>query len=165
MPLEVSDARALIRALVDAGVEFIVIGGVGAQLLGSPVVTLDLDVCYSRDRANLDRLARVLVEMDARLRGAPSGLPFRLDAQTLWNGDSFTFVTSLGAFDILATPSGTSGFEDLARSAVTIEVDARPVRVASIDDLIRMKRAAGRTKDLIALEHLGALRDELDRLP
>jgi len=158
-----SDDLALLRALIDGGVDFILIGGVAGQLQGSPVVTFDLDICYARDRPNLERLARVLTAIGARLRGAPAGLPFRLDAQTLWNGDSFTFDTSHGPFDILATPSGTDGFDDLAIGAASMELQGHSVRVASIDDLIRMKRAAGRPKDLLAIEELGALRDELDK--
>jgi hypothetical protein len=159
-----SESLALMRALVAAEVDFIVIGGVAGQLLGAPIVTFDFDICYSRDRANLDRLAALLLRLNASLRGTPKGLPFRLDSQTLWNGDSFTFDTSLGPLDILATPSGTDGYDDLVRTAVNVDVEGMSIRAASIDDLIRMKRAAGRTKDRIALEHLGALRDELDRL-
>ncbi len=157
-----TDSVALLQTLVDGGVDFVVIGGVAGQLLGSPLNTLDLDICYARDAGNLERLADVLVGLRATLRGAPAGLPFQLDARTLRNGDSFTFVTSLGAFDILGTPSGTDGYEDLARSTVPIEVAGRSVRVASLDDLIRMKRASGRPKDLLALEELGALRTHLD---
>jgi hypothetical protein len=158
-----TDTQGLLQALVDGNVEFVLIGGVAGQLLGSPIVTYDLDVCHARDDANLERLAVVLAELHAELRGAPSGLPFRLDAQTLRNGDSFTFSTTLGDLDILATPAGTRGFDDLVTSADRYEIDGLSIRVASLDDLIRMKRAAGRTKDLLALEELGALRDELDR--
>lgn len=86
-----------------------------------------------------------------------------MDAQTLRNGDSFTFATSLGDLDILGTPAGTQGFADLITCADRYEIDGLAVRVASLDDLMRMKRAAGRPKDLLALEELGALRDELDR--
>ncbi len=158
-----SDNLAIIRDLLDERVDFIIIGGVAGQLLGSPIVTFDLDVCYSRDRANLGRLVRVLTNIGARMRGAPTELPFRLDAQTLWNGDSFTFDTAHGPFDILGTPSGTSGYDDLAAGAVAVQLDDRRVLIASLDDLIRMKRAAGRPKDLLAIEELGALREELDR--
>jgi hypothetical protein len=90
-------------------------------------------------------------------------LPFQLDARTLLAGDSFTFVTDAGDFDLLGTPEGTGGYEDLARTAVKTDLDGLVVLVASIDDLIRMKKAAGRPKDLIELEVLGALRDEIDR--
>jgi len=157
------DVRALLEMLTTAGVEFIVIGGVAGQLLGSPVVTFDLDICYARDPENLARLARVLATIGARLRGAPADLPFHMDAQTLQNGDSFTFTTTLGDLDILGMPAGTRGYDDLTMLADRYDIDGLLVRVASLDDLIRMKQAAGRPKDLLALEELGALRDELDR--
>ena len=100
--------------------------------------------------------------MRATLRGAPAGLPFRLDALTLKMGDSFTFATTAGSLDVLGTPSGTSGFADLDRGATDVDLDGFTVRVASIDDLMRMKRAAGRPKDLIGLEWLSALREEAE---
>lgn len=157
-----TDRERLLRALIDGRVEMVVIGGVAGNLLGSPVVTYDVDICYARDEANLGRLAKVLVDLGASLRGAPEGLPFRLDARTLRNGDSFTFTTRVGDLDILGTPSGTEGFDDLVRRAEWYDIDDLSLRVASIDDLIRMKRAAGRPKDLMAIEELGALRARLD---
>lgn len=157
-----SDRAALLRTLIDAGVEMVVIGGVAGNLRGSPVVTFDLDVCYARDPDNLRRLASVLVELGATLRDAPPGLPFRLDAQTLRHGDAFTFTTRLGDLDILGVPAGTQGYADLVTRAEWYDIDDLSIRVASIDDLIRMKRAAGRPKDLLAIEELGALRERLD---
>lgn len=157
-----TDRAALLRTLVDAGVEMVVIGGVAGNLRGSPVVTFDLDICYARDPDNLQRLASVLVELDATLRDAPPGLPFRPDARTLQHGDTFTFTTRLGDLDILGVPAGTQGYADLATRAEWYDIDDLAIRVASIDDLIRMKRAAGRPKDLLAIEELGALRERLD---
>jgi hypothetical protein len=90
-------------------------------------------------------------------------LPFRVDAKALRAGDSFTLTTDVGWLDLLGTPSGTSGFEDLARTADVFDLFGQRVLVASVEDLIRMKRAAGRPKDLLAIEELGALRDELAR--
>ena len=146
--------------LSDGGVRFIVIGAVAGRILGSSSVTRDLDVCYARDAENLEALVAVLVRLHARLRGVREEVPFRLDARTLAAGDSFTFVTDLGDLDILETPSGTRGFEDLARDAEQVQIDGRTILVASLDDLIRMKRAAGRPKDLVEIEILGALREE-----
>jgi hypothetical protein len=151
--------RAL-GALTDGGVRFIVIGAVAGRILGSPSLTRDLDVCYSRDPENLESLAAVLVGLHARLRGVKEQVPFRLDARTLAAGDSFTFVTDLGDLDILGTPSGTQGYDDLVRDAESVQIDGRSILVASLDDLIRMKRAAGRPKDLVEIEILGALREE-----
>jgi hypothetical protein len=126
------------------------------------MITGDLDICYARDDQNLERLASALRDLHATLRGAPADVPFRLDARTIRAGDHFTFSTSLGPLDCLGTPSGTEGFADLDVAATDEDLDGLTVRVASVDDLIRMKRAAGRPKDLIAVEWLGALRDELE---
>jgi hypothetical protein len=152
----------LLRLLDRHRVRYVLIGGLAAILHGSPSVTRDIDVCHAHDWENLLRLADALHEVNARLRGAPAELPFRLDAKTLTNSDSFTFTTDVGALDILATPAGTGGYEDLVRTAETVSAFGVDFAVASLDDLIRMKRAAGRPKDRIELEILGALRAEID---
>lgn len=158
------DAAAIVRVLQRHEVEFVVIGGIAGQLWGSPTITQDLDICYDREKTNLEHLAAALRELNAKLRGVKEDVPFRLDARTLFNGDSFTFTTDFGALDCLATPSGTSGYADLEKAAETMTGGGGlKMLVCSIDDLIRMKRAAGRTKDRLELEHLGALRDERDR--
>jgi hypothetical protein len=152
--------RAL-RALDEHEVRFVMIGGLGARLHGSPSLTNDLDICYERSPENLEKLVKVLRRLHARLRGAPVEVPFRLDPETLAAGDHFTFTTTAGNLDILGTPAGVDGFDDLARNAETMNLGGLAVQVASIDDLIAMKRAAGRPKDLIEVEVLGALRDEI----
>lgn len=149
--------------LAGHGVRFVVIGGVAGNLRGSTTITQDVDVCYARDDENLERMADALIELHARLRGAPPDVPFILDAKTLEMGDHFTFVTDVGSLDILGHPSGIpGGYEELERAADEMDLGEFTVKVASIDDLIRMKRAAGRPKDLIEVEVLGALRDEID---
>jgi hypothetical protein len=150
------------RALVEHGVRFVLIGGYAAALRGSPMMTGDIDICPFRDRRNLDRLAEALQSLHARLRGAPADAPFLLDGRTLEAGDHFTFATDAGPMDCLVTPAGTDGFLDLDASATDEDLDGLVVRVASLDDLIRMKRAADRPQDRIAVEWLSALRDELD---
>jgi hypothetical protein len=153
----------VVRLLGRHGVEYVLIGGLAAVTHGSPLVTQDVDLCYRRTTGNLDRLAAALREVHARLRGVDAELPLRVDGTTLARGDSFTFTTDVGSIDILATPAGTSGYDDLARTAEVFELFGHRVLVASVDDLIRMKRAAGRPKDLLAAEELGALRDVVDR--
>jgi hypothetical protein len=152
----------MLEALTTGGVDYIVIGAVAARMLGSSVVTRDLDVCYARDQTNLEALAAALRGLRARLRGVDRDVPFRLDARTLRGGDSFTFTTDAGDLDILGTPAGTSGFADLLKNAERVEIDGTEVLAASIVDQMRMKRAAGRPKDLIQLEILAALLEEID---
>lgn len=153
-----------LEMLVKHRVRFIVIGGIAARLRGSTTITEDLDICYERDPENHERLTEALRGLNARLRGAPSDVPFQLDAKRLERGDSFTFVTDVGSIDVLGHPSGIpGGYEELERAADDMGIAAGvTVKVASLDDIIRMKRAAGRPKDLIEVEVLGALRDEID---
>jgi hypothetical protein len=156
------DPLAGLRTLVEHGVRFVLIGGYAAALRGSPMMTGDVDICPARDDTNLDRLAEALRSLHARLRGAPADVPFLLDGRTLGAGDHFTFATDAGPIDCLATPAGTDGFVDVDASATDEDLDGLIVRVACLDDLIRMKRAADRPQDRIAVEWLSALRDELE---
>ncbi len=157
------DAYAIVRVLERHGVEFVLIGGIAGQLWGSPTITQDLDICYGRDRSNLERLAAALRELHAKLRRVKEDVPFRLDALTLAAGDSFTFETDLGDLDCLGAPTGTNGYDDLKPAAERMPLGGHAVWVTSLDDLIRMKRAAGRAKDRIQLEILGAVREERAR--
>ncbi|MHB8467652.1 MAG: hypothetical protein ACYDH6_03095 [Acidimicrobiales bacterium] len=145
-------------------VHFVVIGGFAGRLWGSPTMTNDVDVCYDRDPANLERLAEALVELGACLRGVDEEVPFLLDARTLADGQNFTFTTALGPLDILGQPAGVKDFNELAVNACEFDLgDGVDVPVCDLDDLIRMKRAAGRPKDRVELEILGAVREERDR--
>lgn len=160
-PAPFDPLRAL-HVLNNHEVRFVLIGGFSARLHGSPSVTNDLDICCARDRENLERLATALIELHARLRGAPDDVPFILDARTFAAGDNFTFATDAGSVDILGAPSGVAGYEELVRNADRVEMDGLAIHVASVDDLIRMKRASARPKDLAEVEILGALREEIE---
>jgi hypothetical protein len=155
------DPLRALRTLTRHDVRYVVIGGLGARLYGSPSVTNDTDVCCQRSPANLERLAAALRQLHAELRGADRDVSFQLDAKTLAAGDHFTLTTDAGNLDILGTPAGVEGFDALEREAKVFRFDGLTVPVASIEDLISMKRAAGRPKDLIEVEVLGALRDEI----
>jgi hypothetical protein len=155
------DPLRALRTLARHEVRYVVVGGLGARLHGSPSVTNDTDVSYRRSPENLERLATALRKLHAELRVADRDAPFQLDAKTLAAGDHFTFTTDAGNLDILGTPAGVEGFDALEREAKVFSFDGLAVPVASIEDLISMKRAAGRPKDLIEVEVLGALRDEI----
>lgn len=157
-----SDFFGVLAILIRRKVQFVLIGGLAARLHGSPTVTIDVDICPSRDQENLERLAESLEEMQARLRSVDETVPFKADAKTLKRSTNLTLMTSLGALDVLGEPAGTDGYQSLVANAITFDVEGLPLKVASLDDLIRMKEASGRPKDRIELEVLGALRDELD---
>jgi hypothetical protein len=148
------DPIPILEALVDAKVDFVLIGGLAGGLHGSLYPTYDVDIMYARDRDNLERLAYVLRELGATLRGVPENVPFMLDAETLGRGANFTFATRRGAIDILAEPSGAPPYEKVRANAESVEISGRNVAVASLDHLIAMKEAAGRRKDaLMASEY------------
>lgn len=143
--------------------EYVVIGGIAATFQGSTTITRDFDICYARERANLERLVSALRELDARLRGVDVDVPFQLDAASLRNRLNFTFMTKHGDFDCLGDPGGGFDYELLERNADRMDFGGWKVMVASLDDLIAMKRAAGRNKDLIEVENLSALREVRDK--
>lgn len=160
MSAEPYDPIPLLEALADGNVDFVLIGGLAGGAHGSAYPTYDVDVMYARERENLTRLATVLKNLGATLRGAPSDLPFLLDAKTLEAGGNFTFETRYGPLDILAYPSGAPPYERVLEDAETIDIGGRAIRVASLDHLIAMKEAAGRTKDKLMATEYRELADE-----
>jgi hypothetical protein len=150
--------RALLQRLNERGLDFVVVGGVAVILQASPRFTKDLDICYAPGQENLDRLATVLLELGARLRGVDEDVPFVPDARTLRQTRILTLTTADGGLDLLVDPDGSPGYPTLHRRADRIDLDGIVVRVASVDDLIAMKRAAGRLQDLVDLESLEVAR-------
>lgn len=157
------EAGAILAALRDADVQFVLIGGLASQVHGSTSLTLDVDICFALDRTNLERLAAVLADLTAIRRDLPPGVVAPVDVRALRAGDVFTLRTRFGDLDLLARPDPGLDFDVLSRQAIVADILGVRVQVASLDDLIAMKRAAGRPKDRIELEILGALREELDR--
>jgi len=156
----VTDFRGLLRALSDAGVECILVGGVAATAHGSSRLTLDLDLVYRRSPENIERLGAPLAPLHPYLPGAPPGLPFRWDARTIRQGLNFTLNTDLGDLDLLGEIVGGGGFDHLAARTMVIRVFGMECRCLDLDTLIHVKRAAGRTKDLEATAELEAIRGE-----
>lgn len=152
------DPERLLAVLGRHGVQFVVVGGTAAGLHGSPMGTFDLDVAYERSKQNLKRLADALAEIHARLRGIEEVLPFKPDPKTLEMGSNFTFSTDFGPLDCLGWVEGVSSYRSLLEHAVRMELGKIEVLVASIDDLISMKRAAGRPKDQDGVRYLEEIR-------
>jgi hypothetical protein len=157
--------RPLLERLVGGQVDFVVIGGLAAVVHGSATITRDLDIVYAADQQNLDRLGTVLVALGARLRGVTDDVPFVPDGRTLRRTRVLTLDTPDGMLDLLAEPDGSPPYERLRDRALRADLDGIEVHIASLVDLIAMKKAAGRPKDLVAVEELEAiqrLQRELD---
>lgn len=154
------DLEQLLPALSRAGVELIIVGGVAAIIHGSARLTQDLDIVYRRTPDNIIRLANALEPFAPYLRGAPPGLPFRWDPETIQRGLNFTLVTSLGPLDVLGEITGGGTYETLIPHSRKLSVFGIECYCLGLDRLIQAKRDAGRPKDLEVLAELEALREE-----
>ena len=143
----------LTAALQRRGVRYVLIGGLAGTLHGSPLTTQDADICPERTPDNLERLASALRDLHARIRteGADDGLPFACDARFFETIALVNLVTDAGDLDVAFEPAGTGGYDDLQRAAVVVDVDGVAISTASLEDVIRSKRAADRPKDRAAL--------------
>jgi hypothetical protein len=144
----------LLRRLASARVDFVVIGGIAVILLGSPRNTKDLDITFATDDANLDALGQVLLSVNGRLRGVEEPVPFVPDGRTLRNISLLTLVTDLGWLDLLVDPPGGPPYAELRADAMDVDIGGATIKVANIDHLIAMKKAAGRLRDLADIDEL-----------
>lgn len=154
-----TDFAALLKRLNAGGVEFIIVGGVAAAVHGASRLTLDLDIVYLRSPENVLRLVRSLEDLHPYLRGAPPGLPFRFDSETVERGLNFTLSTTLGDIDLLGEITG-GAYSDLLPNTDTIRVFDIECRCLSVRKLIQVKRACGRPKDLEGIAELEAIEQE-----
>ena len=153
-----TDFKALLRILSEAGVECIIIGGVAAAVHGAARATFDLDIVYRRTPENVRRLVLALTPYHPYLRGAPPGLPFRWDVATIQHGLNFTLTTDIADLDVLGEIVGGGGYDALLPSTVVIRAFGVDCRLLNLDRLIEVKRAAGRPKDFEAIAELETIR-------
>ncbi len=153
----------ILRVLHEARVECVVVGGVAANLLGSPRITGDVDICYDPSPENRERLAALLAGWHAHLRGVEAGLPFTMDARMLHDCPVMTLVTDLGDVDVMDRVAGVGDYPAVRAASVEHYLQGIRVRVLTLDALIAAKRATGRRKDQEALLELEALREERRR--
>lgn len=155
-----TDFEALLGALVEGEVEFVIVGGVAATVHGSARLTQDIDIVHARDEANLERLVAALEPFDPYLRGAPAGLPFEWSVTTLRRGLNFMLTTMVGYIDLLGEITGGGTYEDLSPHTVQVELFGRACRCLALPWLIKTKRATGRPADREAVAELEALLEE-----
>jgi hypothetical protein len=147
--VSVFDPERMLRTLAEHGVRYILIGATAARLQGFPRLTADADISPASDPDNLKCLSAALRDLRARVltESVPEGLAFSCDAETLSRSNLWNLVTEAGRLDLIFKPSGTQGFDDLARSAVTYDVFGVEVRAASLKDILRSKLTSDRPQD------------------
>ncbi len=148
---------AIMRALAARGVDYVVVGSYAAVTHGSPRLTQDLDISYDNSDANLTALSMTLHDLKARLASIEESLPFDPHPDTLRRMEILTLDTTSGRLDLLAAPAGAPPYARLRKSAARYDLGGVVVLIASIPDLLSMKRAAGRPKDLADIAELEAI--------
>jgi len=152
--------RKILLRLADEGVEVIVVGMAAAILQGVPTSTWDLDVVHRRTAENVERLLRVIQDIDAVARGDSRRL--RPNETHLIGPGHVLLETKFGDFDCLGAIDGGRAFEDLLASSVLIDFEGRPVRVLALKELLAVKRRAARPKDLAAIPYIESTIDEIE---
>ncbi len=157
------DIRGILEELVQAGVEFLVIGGVAVGYHGHVRATKDVDVVPAPDTPNLERLAGVLRGLDAKVEGAgefeSEELPDPLDPQGLALGGNWVLLTRLGRLDVMQWIGDDPLWAKLSPAALEDEIGGLPIKIVSYEDLIALKELAGRPEDVIDLERLRQARE------
>lgn len=157
------EARSLLAALGDGGVDFIVIGGLAVGAHGFPRATKDIDIVPDPSPENLTRLSEVLAKLDYSIIGGEEFEPAELvqpDVEGLLGGGSWVLRTRFGRLDILQHVEPDLSYDALDRNAIEDEVFGSRIRFCGYGDLIAMKRAAGRGQDLVDIERLEMVRGE-----
>jgi len=161
------DRDRIIECLARFRVEYLLVGGIGAQMHGAVRPTGDFDSLPATSKENLDRLAGAMRELNARLRvegltdDEARALPLPIDAVSLSRMDISTWRTDAGDLDVLtAIPTsdgGRASYEELVSRAKQVEVGGVAVLVAALPDIIASKEWADRPKDREALVELREL--------
>lgn len=151
-----ADLERLIVELIEGGVELIVVGGAAAVLQGAPTTTLDLDIVHRRTQENVERLLRVLGNLDARFRD-PLGRVIRPEAAQLLGSGQLNLSTDFGPLDALCVLHDGRGYDELVGHTDLLEDGAVQIRVLDLPTLIEVKADIGRAKDRLVVPILLAI--------
>jgi predicted nucleotidyltransferase len=149
--------KEILRYLNTHKVKFVIIGGMAAVAQGSSYLTRDLDICYARNRENLENLVKALSPFNPRLRGAQKNLPFIFDAKTLHMGMNFTLSTDAGDIDLIGEVSGIGDYEEVIKYSEKLEIYGMQCNILTLEGLIKNKKAMKREKDKMLLVELETL--------
>ena len=155
---DLAQFQRILTLIQQANIQFVVIGGLALCLHGSNIGTQDVDISFAMDEENVQKLTTWVNQFHPRPLGFPVGSGFQVTSNLLKTAKFLVLKTDLGPIDLLKHPNGIDSFEGLWERSNPLDLDGVIVRVASLDDLIAMKEAAGRTKDQLHLLELRALK-------
>jgi len=154
-----SDFPNLLRRLVGAGVDFVIVGGYAGVVHGCTLVTQDMDICCSFSPGNLLALQKAVADLHPVHRMTPARQPLQLTTEDVGQFRNLYLDTDLGHLDCLSEIQGLGGYDDVAKTSQTIEIDGMPLRVLTIDALIVAKEAMNRPRDREAVRQLKAIKE------
>ena len=153
------DFKEILTVLVAHGVEFVVIGGVGAVLQGAPIATFDLDIVHARSEENLDRLLTALQELRSVYRSS-SRRELRPTRSHLKTSGHQLLMTEFGPLDVLGSAGAERSYPELIDESEVFELDDLRVHVLNLETLIQLKEETGHEKDRAVLGILRAVLNE-----
>jgi predicted nucleotidyltransferase len=154
-----SDFPNLLRRLVGAGVDFVIVGGYAGVVHGCTLVTQDVDICCDFTPGNLLVLQRAIADLHPVHRMTPSRQPLELTAENVGQFRNLYLDTDLGHLDCLSEIQGLGGYEEVAKASQTIEIDGLSLRVLTLDALVVAKEAMNRPRDREAIRQLRVIKE------
>ena len=152
----------LLKILIQADIDFVLIGGYAGVVHGVTGLTRDLDICAAMTAENIEKLRSALKSYNPKHRMNPGFKPSFLDEpKTVDNLNAIYLETDLGILDILSSVINVGDYQVLKKDAVQVEIFGESCKVISLDHLIQAKEKMSRDKDKLALKELYSIRDKL----
>lgn len=150
----------LLNRLMEADIDFVLVGGFASVVHGSTLVTQDLDICMLISEATIQKLRVALQDLNPRHRMNPAVSPSFLDEpRELSTIKNIYLKTDWGILDIMSDQAPAGDFSQLKSRAVEVDLYGRTCKVISLDDLIKIKESMSRPKDIQALVELKRIQD------
>ncbi|MBA4147791.1 MAG: hypothetical protein H0X66_06715 [Verrucomicrobia bacterium] len=150
----------LLRRLILAEVEFVLVGGFAAVSHGVTLVTRDVDICCRFSEANLMRIQEAFKDLHPVHRLRPD-LPLQLTPEQCVTLKNLYVKTDLGIVDCLGEILGVGGFEKVLKDSIEVTLPFGKCRILAIDALIRAKEAMNRDHDIITVKHLKVIKAQI----
>ena len=160
-----SDFFNLLERLVNTGVDFVIVGGFAGVVHGCTFVTQDIDICCNFTPTNLLNLQKAISDLHPVHRMTPSRKRLVLTEKTCGQFKNLYLDTDICQVDCVSCVEGLGNYEKVKESSVLVEVEGIQLRVLSIDDLIRAKKAMNRPRDREAILQLRAIKKLKEREP